>query len=390
MWVPSFNTSGASGRHTRAGRVAFSIGGLLAALAVLLILSPAAEALPTPNLATIASASVPVGGSITDTALLGGGNNPGGTITFSFYGPTDTKCTATPVFTSTVKVGVPTVSGAYQPTAPGTYNIIAVYPGDANNAPVSGTCGSIEESVAVTQAAPTITTTASPSVGVGGTISDTAVLAGAFKPTGTVTFHAYGPGDTGCATPVFGVAEPVSASTVSAGYAPPTAGVYRWVASYSGDAANAAVASPCGDPAEAVTVTPGTTGPASQQPACAQAVAQAMATSVLTALSSALSGGPAGTFKTTCSSGVRIVLRAKEIRPGNKGYPHHDGYTTIANTLTHSTTTGQLAFSLNAQGTALRAYAQSAHKSLTVFAIVHIRPDHTDVSSEALQILTLG
>jgi hypothetical protein len=111
---------------------------------------------------------------------------------------------------------------------------------------------------------------------------------------------------------------------------------------------------------------------------------------VLSALASALTTGTGGGFKTTCSAGLRIVLRAKEIRPGNKGYPRHDGFTTIANTLTHSTTTGQLGFSLNAAGTALRAYAASTGQSLTAFAIVHVRPDHTTVSSEAIQILTLG
>ncbi|HWH11306.1 MAG TPA: hypothetical protein VG165_09265 [Solirubrobacteraceae bacterium] len=366
------------------------MAGLLGALAALLILSPPVRALTTPTLATFASGSVPVGGTITDTAILGSGSSPTGTITFTIYGPTDTKCAGTPVFTSpAVKVAVPTVSPAYTPTAPGTYQIIAAYSGDTNNSAVTGTCGEIAESVAVTQATPTLITAAS-AVSSAGTLTDTAALTGGYKPTGLITFNAYGPNDATCASPVFTSAEPASTSTVSSAFRPPAAGTYRWIAHYGGDANNTAVAGSCADPAEAVTVPASAIGPAAAQPACSPAVAQAMANSVLSALAAALTGAPGGAFKSDCSSGLRIVLRAKEIRPGNKGFPRHDGFTTMANTLTHSSTTGQLAFSLNSEGTALKAYATSAGQSLTVFAIVHVRPDHTSVSSEAIQILTLG
>jgi len=359
-------------------------------VALFLGTSAPAGALATPNLASIASGTVPVGGAITDTALLGSGSNPGGTIVFRIYGPGDTKCANAPVFTSPpVKVGVPTVSPAYQATAPGTYQVVAAYSGDANNAAVTGSCGAIGESVVVTQATPTLTTSATP-VSTSGTISDTAVLTGGFKPTGTVTFRLYGPGDATCATPVFSAVATVSGSAVSPAYRPPTAGPYRWVASYGGDANNVPVAGSCGDPAETVTV-PGTPAvPVSQQPGCSQSNAQALADGVLSALASVLSGGTSGGFKTSCSAGLRIVLRAKEIRPGNKGSPRHDGFTTIANNLTHTTTTGQLAFSLNAQGVALKAYSMSSAQRITAFAIVHVRPDRTLLSSEALQILTLG
>ncbi len=367
-------------------------GGLIATLAMLLGLSAPAGALSTPNLATIASGTVPVGGTITDTALVGGGTNPiGGTIVFTIYGPGDTKCANAPVFTSpAVKVGVPTtVSPPYQATSPGTYQIIAAYSGDANNAAVSGTCGEVGESVLVTQATPALTTAASP-VSSAGTISDTAVLTGGFRPAGTVTFRLYGPGDATCSSPVFSAVVAASVSTVSPAFAPASAGAYRWIATYSGDANNATVVGSCSDPAETVTVAAGSSAPAAGQPACSQATAQALASSVLGALTAALTGAPPVGFKTTCSAGLRIVLRAKEIRPGNKGSPRHDGFTTIANNLTHTTTTGQLAFSLNAQGVALKAYALANNRSVTAFAIVHVRPDHTLLSSEAIQILTLG
>ncbi|MCA1689141.1 MAG: hypothetical protein LC720_01425, partial [Actinobacteria bacterium] len=91
-----------------------------------------------------------------------------------------------------------------------------------------------------------------------GQITDTATLAGALDPTGTITFDVYGPGDPTCTgPPAARTTRPVRAngSYVSAPYVVPMAGVYRFVAAYSGDAANAPVATACGDPGEAVTVT---------------------------------------------------------------------------------------------------------------------------------------
>ncbi|MEA2373483.1 MAG: hypothetical protein QOH12_3877 [Solirubrobacteraceae bacterium] len=394
MRAPRFKPRTTTSRPRRSAQRSAAAGGLIATLALLLGLSAPAGAISTPNLATIASGTIPVGATITDTALVGGGTNPiGGTIVFTIYGPGDTKCANAPVFTSPpVKVGVPTtVSPAYQATSPGTYQLIAAYSGDANNAAVSGTCGGIGESVLVTQATPALTTAASP-VSSAGTVSDTAVLTGGFKPAGTVTFRLYGPGDATCSSPVFNAVVAASVSTVSPAFHPASAGAYRWIATYSGDANNVTVVGSCSDPAETVSVTAVATGPppAADQPACSQATAQALANSVLAALTAALTGAPAVGFKTTCSAGLRIVLRAKEIRPGNRGFPRHDGFTTIANNLTHTTTTGQLAFSLNAQGIALKAYAAANSRSITAFAIVHVRPDRTLLSSEALQILTLG
>src|SRR6266404_4090892 len=60
--------------------------------------------LAAPTIATMASASVTVGGAITDTATLAGGSSPTGTITFTLFGPNDATCASAPVFTSTVTV----------------------------------------------------------------------------------------------------------------------------------------------------------------------------------------------------------------------------------------------------------------------------------------------
>ncbi|WP_285705270.1 vWA domain-containing protein [Microtetraspora sp. NBRC 16547] len=108
----------------------------------------------------------------------------------------------------------------------------------------------------VPKATPSIATTPSGPVPAGGNVSDTATLSGGFQPTGTVTFQLFGPGDTGCATPIATRAGTVSGSgtAVSGNVTIGAAGTYRWAATYSGDAHNNSVTSPCS--AEQVTVTP--------------------------------------------------------------------------------------------------------------------------------------
>ena len=213
-----------------------------------------------PTIATTASASVPAGGTISDSAVLAGGFSPTGTITFTVFGPNNATCTGTPLGTSTVAVaGNGTYpSGPFTAAGAGTYNFVAVYSGDANNASVASACGAASESVTVTKAAPTIVTTASASVPAGGTISDSAVLAGGFSPTGTITFTVFGPNNATC------TGTPLGTSTVtvtgngtypSGPFTAAGAGTYNFVASYSGDSNNAAMTSACGAPGEAVTVT---------------------------------------------------------------------------------------------------------------------------------------
>ena len=54
---------------------------------------------------------------------------PTGTVTFSLYGPSDTTCTAAPIFTSTVALsatGTATSASFSGTTATGTYNWVAV------------------------------------------------------------------------------------------------------------------------------------------------------------------------------------------------------------------------------------------------------------------------
>jgi len=224
-----------------------------------------------PAIVTAASPSVPVGGQVTDTATLSGGGGPApgptGLITFNLYGPNDPTCAGPPVFTDTEVVAG---NGTYTSdpftipgglgTGPGTYQWIASYGGDANNLRFDSLCGAMGESVLVTQAVPAIVTVASPPVPIGGTITDMATLSGGVSPTGTITFNLYGPGDTTCATPIntggFPSVVPVAGNGVytSAPFTVTTAGTYRWIASYNGDANNLPFTSLCNAPNESVTI----------------------------------------------------------------------------------------------------------------------------------------
>jgi LPXTG-motif cell wall-anchored protein len=90
-------------------------------------------------------------------------------------------------------------------------------------------------------------------------ITDTATLTGRVSPiTGsTVTFNLYGTTDTTCSSlPVFvsSVVIAANGTATSAAFTPVLPGVYRWVATFGGDANNNGVSGTCGDPAETITV----------------------------------------------------------------------------------------------------------------------------------------
>lgn len=130
--------------------------------------------------------------------------------------------------------------------ATGQSTVLRAAPSIASTASPSITsgAGTLTETVVVHQANATIASSATPMVTVGSPRSDTATVTGAATParapTGTVTFTLYGPNDDGWAgTPAF-----ISGATALAEGPPPTAtadftrtapGTYRWVAEYSGD-----------------------------------------------------------------------------------------------------------------------------------------------------------
>jgi hypothetical protein len=212
-------------------------------------------ALPKPTLVTQASPGA-VGGSISDKAILSGGTNPTGTITWKLYGPGDMTCSA-PIqtFSQSASGNKTYTSPSYTPTSPGTYRWIASYSGDANNAGVAGACNDAGEESPVVQ----LTTTASPSsAAVGDTISDTATLSGGSNPTGTITWQLFS--DSGCTNLVDTVVANVNhgngSYSTSPGYTTNAVGTYHWVATYSGDANNASVSTACSDPSEQTVVRP--------------------------------------------------------------------------------------------------------------------------------------
>ena len=121
----------------------------------------------------------------------------------------------------------------------------------------AGVAGGSGAAYLFSNAFPTLTTTASAGVAFdGGDIHDVATLSSGFSAGGTLTFRLYGPDDPTCSgAPVFTDAVSVNGNGVytSADFTPGAAGVYRWIASYSGDD-DATVAGACNDAGEAVTV----------------------------------------------------------------------------------------------------------------------------------------
>ncbi len=209
------------------------------------IASPTLGTTPNPTRVTLGANAV----TLTDTATLAGGFNPMGTITFTLFyngGPT-------PVDTETVTVTsgngtYTTPTGFTLPptgTVTGTYQWDTTYSGDTNNNTASDT-GSVAEQVTVNIASPTLGTIPNPKrVTLGAnavTLTDTAVLAGGFNPTGTITFTLFHNGGT---TPVDTEMVTVSGNgiyTTPSGFPLPTTGTatgtYQWDATYNGDTNN--------------------------------------------------------------------------------------------------------------------------------------------------------
>jgi len=200
----------------------------------------------SPGVTALASDAV-VNNAIKDEVTLTGGFSPGGEITFKVFGPGDNAC-ATPLATKTASiVSGHAISPSYIPQTVGGYRWTASYPGDTNNEAVETTCGAANQTSTVSKASPALSGTATPSVVVGATIKDEATISGGFSPAGEITFKVFGPGDSGCSTPLATKTAPiVSGHATSPTFTTPHAGEYRWTASYPGDANNQAIDTICG------------------------------------------------------------------------------------------------------------------------------------------------
>jgi hypothetical protein len=180
----------------------------------------------------------------------GGRNTPEWKIA---YTPTGGATT-----TTTGEVSFPLNSASLTIAIPGRAGRVVASSAWTSSQTTDGNSNSFSDDLTIPRcvSSPTIVTTASPGVLVGGTIEDQAVLSGGNSPTGTVTFHLYAQSDTTCSTVLS-----TGTATVSGNgsYASPvvtetTAGSYQWTATYSGDANNAAATDTCGQAAEQVAV----------------------------------------------------------------------------------------------------------------------------------------
>jgi len=113
------------------------------------------------------------------------------------------------------------------------------------------------------RAVPAVITSATASVTLGASISDTATISGLVNPiAGTITFELYGPNDATCsgtnlvAGNVAFTVGPVNANGAyaSGSFTPLAVGTYRWIANYSGDANNTPTSNTCNGANEASAV----------------------------------------------------------------------------------------------------------------------------------------
>jgi hypothetical protein len=259
--------------HTQPGRRRAAFRVFLGAFLLLPVLVPAlgvgSAAAVTQGISGQATpASVTLGGAATDTATISGGL-PSGSITFLLYAPGDSHCDGETVSTSTKATNGngAYASDSYTPGAAGIYRWTARYVDDAAEIQYATVCNDPNQNVTVTAPAPSTTVlagTASASVPAGGNVSDIVALTSPGEqtsPTGTISFSLFPPGNPSCAAPPLDYSTwPVEGYGTygSNPYPAMTAGTYRFVASYSGDATHTAETTACSAPGQDVEVTAAT------------------------------------------------------------------------------------------------------------------------------------
>jgi glyoxylate utilization-related uncharacterized protein len=279
----------------------------------------------SPTITTTPGGTVVIGSGakLTDSAMLSGGFNPTGTITFTLTSPSNTV-----VDTETVTVsgnGTYNTPNGYLPTATGTYQWVATYSGDSNNNGATSPFGSEPE--VVSPASPAINTTPGGTVVIGSDakLTDSAMLSGGFNPTGTITFTLTSPSNTVVDTETVTVSGNGTYNTPN-GYLPLATGTYQWVATYSGDSNNNGATSPFGSEPEVVS-------PASPAINTTPGGTVVIGSGAKLTDSAMLSGGfnPTGTITFTLTSPSNTVVDTETVTvSGNGTYNTPNGYLPLA------------------------------------------------------------
>jgi hypothetical protein len=301
--------------------------------------SPTISTTPNASSITLTTSSE----TLTDTAVLSGGTNPTGSITFTLY------YNSTLVDTETVSVsgdGTYTTPTGYtlptNKTVTGTYQWDATYSGDSNNNGVSE-INNANEQTTVSPATPTISTTPNSTnvtlTSQGFTLKDTATVSGSYSGTGSITFTLYYNGtkvDT----------ETVSVSgdgkyTTPTGYTLPSTGTvtgtYQWDATYTGDGNNNG-AIDNNNPNEQVTIKPVSPGVGIFFTKPNPTSVTLSNTSVVLTDTATLGGDfhPTGTITFTLydPNGHLVDTETVTVSHGNGDYTTPTGYTLASNALT--------------------------------------------------------
>jgi uncharacterized repeat protein (TIGR01451 family) len=205
------------------------------------------------SLTTNAQSPVTLGQPIFDVAHLTGSTvGAGGTITFKAYGPNDSACSNSPVFTSapiSVNGDGNYNSGNFTPSAVGTYYWTAVYSGDAHNKGSTSACGDPNESSVLNKAQLHVATTIHDAahspvadgshLPLGSVVHDTARVTGqvlGIDPTGAVTFTFFSGPDCTSGSAIGTFASLDGGDPRSDATAALAAGSYGFKASVAGDA----------------------------------------------------------------------------------------------------------------------------------------------------------
>jgi uncharacterized repeat protein (TIGR01451 family) len=347
-----------------------------------------------PSIATqLSSSSITIGGSVNDTATLTGAtSNAGGTVAYTVY--SDSSCDTQYAQAGTVNVTSGSVPNSNSITfnAPGTYYWQAVYSGDSNNSGATSPCTS--EQLVVGQAQPSITTSATGGVTVGGQIHDVATLSGVVGATGAVTFEVFAPGDTTCAHPLTTLQTSTKSvdgngngTYTSASYTTTTAGTYTWEAFFASDANNAAANDGCAAEGESSIVNQAHPAISTQAPA---SVTTGSSITDVATLSGAVGATGAVTFNvygpsdTNCTSTPVAVFStaSKNVDANGNGTYTSQGYTTTAD----GTYRWRAFFAGDANNAAVNDACNAVNESTTASTPPTTPPTNPSVSTPAISI----